>query len=70
MNKKVKREKIYCIKCNKYRTFIHTFFYKTLVFFIIKCGSNDEKIFKEKESIEILKIFGLINDMEKYPMNI
>ena len=28
-----------------------------------KCGSEDEKIFKEEKSIEILKIFGLINNM-------
>ena len=25
-----------------------------------KCSSNDEKIFREKESIEILKVHGLI----------
>ena len=30
------------------------------------CGSEDEKIFKEEESIEILKILGLINNIEKY----
>ena len=30
-----------------------------------KCGSNDEKIFKEEESIEILKILGLINNMNE-----
>ena len=37
---------------------------KTLFLYAIfgKCGSNDEKMFKEEESIEILKILGLINN--------
>ena len=41
---------------------------KTLVLSIIcsKCENEDEKIFKEEESIEILKIFGLINNIEGY----
>ena len=41
---------------------------KTLVLSIIcsNCENEDEKIFKEKESIEILKFFGLINNIEKY----
>ena len=40
-------------------------FDKTLVLSIVcdKCGSKDEKIFKE-ESIEILKVLGLIKNME------
>ena len=33
-----------------------------------KCSSNDEKIFKGKESIEILKILGIINNMNEYQM--
>ena len=35
---------------------------KTLVFPIIcsKCKNEDEKLFKEEESIEILKILGLL----------
>ena len=28
-----------------------------------KCNNEDEKIFKEEESIEILKILGLIKDV-------
>ena len=32
----------------------------------IKCNHEHEKIFKERESIEILKILGLINIIEKY----
>ena len=41
---------------------------KTLVLSIIcsKCENEDEKIFKEEESIEILKIFGLVNNIEEY----
>ena len=31
-----------------------------------KCGSKDEKIFKEEQSIKILKILGLINSIEQY----
>ena len=38
---------------------------ETLVLSIIcsKCKNEDEKIFKDKESIEILKIFGLIENI-------
>ena len=41
----------------------HIFYKKKLVLTIIcsKCDSKDEKIFKEKESIEILKTIDLIN---------
>ena len=44
---------------------IHYIFDKTLVFSIIcdKCGCQDKKVFKEEESIEILKILDLINYM-------
>ena len=37
---------------------------KTLVLFITccKCKKEDEKIFKEEESIEILKFLGLIEN--------
>ena len=31
-----------------------------------KCKNEDEKIFKEKESIKILKILGSINNIEEY----
>ena len=63
-------KKIYFIKCNKYRKFknpkISYLFNKALVLVIIcdKCGSNDEKIFNKK-SIEILKILGLINNINE-----
>ena len=47
-------------------------FDKTLVISIIcdKCGSNDEKIFKEEESIEILKIHGLIKNFRVYQVDV
>ena len=43
---------------------------KTLVL-SINCNKykiEDEKIFKEKESVDILKILGLINNTEEYKM--
>ena len=64
-------KKIYCIKCNKYSSLknpnISYIFDKTLVLSIIcdKCSSEEENIFKEEESIEILKILGLINNMNE-----
>ena len=40
---------------------------KTVLFIIyIRCGSKDEKIFKEEESIEVLEILGLIDNIEQY----
>ena len=41
---------------------------KTLVLSIIcsKCKNEDEKIFKEKESIKTLKILGSVNNIEEY----
>ena len=53
-------KKIYCIKCNKYRKFKNPKI--SYIFDIIcdKCGSNDEKLFKEEKSIQILTILGLI----------
>ena len=63
-------KKIYCNKCHKYGKFkkpeISNIFYKTLVLYNIcdKCGSDDEKVFQEEESSEILKIVDLINNMD------
>ena len=31
-----------------------------------KCGHEYKKIFKEEESVEVLKILGLINTIEEY----
>ena len=46
----------------------HTSQIKTLVLSIIcsKCKSEDEKIFKEEQSIEILENLGFINNIEAY----
>ena len=62
-------KKIYFINCKKYKKFIKTkisyICYNTLLCSSIckKCGSEDEKTFKEEESIYILKILGLINNI-------
>ena len=55
---------MYCIICSKYGKFekISYLLEKTLVLSSI----SDEKIFKEEESIEILKILGLISNIEDY----
>ena len=64
--------KIYCNVCNKYRKFknpkILYIFEKTFVLYIFysKCGHEYTKIFKEEESIEILKILRLIINIEEY----
>ena len=61
----------YYVSCGKYRKFekpkISYLFKKTLVFSIIcsNCENEDDKLFKEKESIEILNILGLIENMVK-----
>ena len=62
-------KKVYCVICGKFRKFekpkISYLLKKTLVLSIIssKCKNEDEKLFKEEESIEILKLFGLIENM-------
>ena len=55
------------LKYIKYRTSC-----QTLVLSIIcgKCINEDEKVFKEEKSIEILKILGVIRNMEEYWKNI
>ena len=63
---------MYSIKCKKYKEFkkhkISYIYYKTLLLCSIcnKCGSEDEQIFMEEESIKILKILGLITSIETY----
>ena len=62
-------KKLYCVICGKYRKFekpkISYLLEKTLVLSIIcrKCQSEDEKIFKKEDSIDILKILGLIENI-------
>ena len=64
-----KMKKLYCVICRKYRKFekpkISYLLEKTLVLSITysKCKNEDEKLSKEEESIEILKIFGLIQNI-------
>ena len=59
-------KKLYCVICGKYRKFekpkISYLLEKTLVLSIIcsECKNEDEKIFKEEHSIEILQILGLM----------
>ena len=62
-------KKLYYFICRSYRKFekpkISYLLEKALVLSIIciKCKDEDEKIFKEKYSIEILKILGLIENI-------
>ena len=61
--------KLYCVICGKYgkvekpKTLFHL--KKTLVHFVIcsKCKNEDENLFKEEESIDMLKISGLIENI-------
>ena len=43
--------------------FISPIFY---FYYLSMCKNEDEKVFKEEESIEILKIIGFINNIEQY----
>ena len=62
-------KKLNCVICGKYRKFekskMSLLLEKTFVLSIIcsKCKNEDEKIFKEEDSIEILKILGLIKNI-------
>ena len=68
-------KKAYSVVCNKYKKFknpkISYILEKnisSLYYLLIcrKCGSKYEKIFKEEESIKILKNLDLINNTEQY----
>ena len=69
-------KKLYWIKCNDYSNIkshkkVYIFDKTALVSIIChKCGSQGEKLYKEKESTEILEIFSLIKNIDKYQMNI
>ena len=62
-------KKLYSPICGKYRKFekskISYLLEKSLVLSIIcrKCKNEDEKIFKDEDSIGILKILGLIENI-------
>ena len=64
-----KMKKLCCVICGEYRKFekpeISYLLEKTLVLSIIcsKGTNEDEKLFKEEEAIEILKILGLIENI-------
>ena len=64
-----KMSKLCCVICGKNKKFenrkILYLLEKTLVLSIIcnKCKNKDEKLFKEEESIEMLKILGLIENI-------
>ena len=62
-------KKLHCVICGKYRKFekpkISDILRKTLVISIIcnKCKNEDENVFKEEESIELLKNLDLIENI-------
>ena len=66
----INEKNIYCIKCNKHEKFKNLKYYtssikKVFSFICDKCSSNDYKLFKEEESIEILKVLGLIDNINE-----
>ena len=63
-----KMKKLYRVICGNYRKFekpkLSYLLEKTVLSIICtKCKNKDEKIFKEEDSIEILKILGLIENI-------
>ena len=61
-------KKLYCVICCKYRKLEKPFkipLKKTQVLSIIwsKCKNEDEKIFREEDSIEMFNIFGFIENI-------
>lgn len=63
-------KKNYWIKCVKYVKFkeskmLHIWSKTVVSAFCEKCSSNNDKIFKEQEPVKILKILGLIGNIEK-----
>ena len=63
-------KKLYCVICGMFIKFekpkLSYLLEKTLVPSVIcsKCKNEDQKIFKQEESIEILKIIGLIENIQ------
>ena len=62
-------KKLFCVICGKYRKFekpkISFLLQKALALsiFCSKCKNKYEKLFKDEESTEILKILGLIENI-------
>ena len=65
ITKKVKMKKLYCVIENLRKLKCHTSWKKTLFLSIIcrNWKNKDEKMFREEESIEILTILGLIENI-------
>ena len=65
-------KKLYCVICSKYRKFEKpkiSYFLEKALFLSINCSKSkneNEKIFKEEESIEISRVLGLINNTKGY----
>ena len=63
--------KIHCNVCSRYRKFKYpeTYILKkalSLSIVLSTCGPEYKYIFNEEESVEILKILGLITNIEQY----
>ena len=60
-------KKFYCIICGKYRIFekpkISYLLEKTVLSLSLKCRNEDGKLFKDEDSVEILKILSLIENI-------
>ena len=65
-------KKLHCVICSKYRKLeklkiSYLLEKRFLSILLSKSKNEDEKIYKQEESVnEILKILGLINDIEEY----
>ena len=73
MLKRIKRKKyiilfVFVVNMKNLGTLKNHLFLKNREFFLYcsTCGSKDEEIFKEEESIVILIILDLINNLEEY----
>ena len=60
-----KRKKLYCVICEKFEKPKLSYLLKKQLFllFCSKCKNEDEKLFKEEESIETLEILGLTENI-------
>ena len=56
-------KKLYCVIFGKYRKFKNPKISYILKKTMVLCKNEDEKIFKEEESIEILRFLGLIENI-------
>lgn len=56
-----KTKNIFSSKCLKYEEFKNL----KVLWSCAKCGSNNDKVFKEKDSVELLKILDKIDNINK-----